>query len=303
MDHHADDDEEEWDADDAARGSKIPRKTAAAAKKTAPATKTVKKATPAVAAALELESDDDSASSSPNARMATLESQVARLRQERDACLAQFAELRAARSTTAESDLATYKKMAETRFRHSEDQVRSYKNSLDRVEKRLRGELGLTGDEDREREEENERLRREVETLKREKKKADEEGESEHTSLTTVIETLTPRPLHSTYLARRLALELRTEVESSRALLSNSKNSTSGPSASSGSGSGYNRDGDNQAVRRLYEDLTGIVISRIELCDREEGDDAHNERRRYTGAYAAVGHHGEYREGQTASVH
>lgn len=112
-----------------------------------------------------------------------------------------------------------------------------------------------------------------------------------------MMASLIPCPPHCIHLARRLALELRTEVESSRALLSNSKNGTSGTCASSGSGSGsgYNRDGDNQAVRRLYEDLTGIVISRIELCEREEGDDANSERRRYTGAYAAVGHHGEYK--------
>ncbi|PWN21712.1 hypothetical protein BCV69DRAFT_311443 [Microstroma glucosiphilum] len=258
MDHtgHGDDDEE-WDADDAARDSKIPRKTALP-KKAAPATKSLKKPTPA-AAALDLESDEDSPSSSPSARIASLESQVTRLRQERDTYLSQFAELKAVRSTAAETDLASYKKAAETRFRHSEDLVKSYKNSLDRAEKRLRGEMGLMGDEEREREEENERLRKEVETLKREKKKADEE-------------------------ARRLTLELRTEVESSRALLSNSKNGSS-------SSSGFNRDGDNQAVRRLYEDLTGIVISRIELCEREEGDDANSEKRRYTGAYAAVGHH------------
>jgi hypothetical protein len=173
MDH---DEEEEWDADDAVRDSKIPRK-AAVPKKVAPSTtKSIKKLT-AAAAALDLESDEDSTSSSPSARIAALESQVTRLRQERDTYLSQFAELKAVRSTAAESDLASYKKAAETRFRHSEDLDKSYKISLDRAEKRLRGELGLMGDEEREREEENERLRKEVETLKREKKKADEEGE------------------------------------------------------------------------------------------------------------------------------
>lgn len=58
-------------------------------------------------------------------------------------------------------------------------------------------------------------------------------------------------------------------------------------------------DADNAAVRRLYEDLTGIVISRIDavkqIAQGRQGVEL--EQRRFTGVFAASGHYGLFQRG------
>lgn len=58
-------------------------------------------------------------------------------------------------------------------------------------------------------------------------------------------------------------------------------------------------DRENAAVRKMYEDLTGIVFSRIEaIADDQMSEDGRDqdegeEKRRFTGVFTAAGHHGK----------
>lgn len=76
------------------------------------------------------------------------------------------------------------------------------------------------------------------------------------------------------------------EVEKSRM---QAGSSTSSIAFRAGVGSGQMGAGDERAVRRLYEDLTGIVVNNVEQLDGRD------QFRRFHAIFACAGYHGTYK--------
>lgn len=132
----------------------------------------------------DLSSDEEQPASS--SKLKSLEARLQQVESERDELASQFEELNTLRSTTAEKDLTTYKRAAESRFKHQQDLISTLKHRLESVERKLKIAKGATKEEDEEeekqeraREEEFERLKAENRQLKREAKEANDRGESE----------------------------------------------------------------------------------------------------------------------------
>lgn len=221
-----------------------------------------------------------------------LEERLDRLRSERDEIQSQYDELRQLRQTAPEQALDEYKKVAEARYRHDKDLINSLKVKVEAAEKRVkeaenggaaggaadrsisilnasvvRGESVQPESPDHRIEELEKQHRREMAEATRQQKRLEED-------------------------VRTYKLQLEQEIAQSKALLRAASSAAASASAaaaasSSSVSSGANRVGgakssnvepsavstslaameDEKAVRKLYEDLTGLVITGVERID------------------------------------
>lgn len=149
---------------------------------------------------LELDSDSDADGASTSKKTpAQMEAALRKVTAERDALAAQFAEMRALRTTEQEKDLASYKKAAESRFKHSQDLISTLRTQLDVANRKLKA-LGAGGVAEAEAEgAAAEELKAEVEALRKEKKKAEAESECSVTpSLAGCMRVYTDTPISPT---------------------------------------------------------------------------------------------------------
>lgn len=121
----------------------------------------------------------------PVEQIQVLEGKATALSLERDALRQALDELRALRQTTAETNLESYKKAADVRYKHSQDLVASLKSRLDVAEARAtsaqrQGHSSSPAFGINEGPEEAKKLRAQVEELKRDKRRAEESSEFRH---------------------------------------------------------------------------------------------------------------------------
>ncbi|PWN27794.1 hypothetical protein BDZ90DRAFT_260280 [Jaminaea rosea] len=206
-----------------------------------------------------LDIDEDDEDLPPSTRINHLQRTVARLTKERDALSRSLTDVQALRSTSAETALASYKRATDAKMKHSTELATSLKARLQSAERKAKKAGGGDMDEEDEaglevEDDVVEKLREELEREKKARREAQDK-------------------------TKRLEQDLRTASSSSSAA-----RGTAAPV-----GQGTLNDADNRAVRRLYEDLTGIVISRVDILKGEDADD--EERRKFTGVFTATGHH------------
>ncbi|SNX82365.1 uncharacterized protein MEPE_01071 [Melanopsichium pennsylvanicum] len=188
-----------------------------------------------------------------------LEERLERLRSERDEIQEQYDELRKLRSTNPEQQLDEYKKVAEARYRHDKDLVNSLKAKVEAAEKRSKeaenggAAVNIGGDRsisilnasvvresvapevpDQRLEEMEKQHKKELAEAARIQKKLEED-------------------------VKMYKMQLEQEIAQSKAASKNAN--TSQPSAAQASLAAVE---DEKAVRKLYEDLTGLVITGVE---------------------------------------
>ncbi|PWZ01037.1 hypothetical protein BCV70DRAFT_199396 [Testicularia cyperi] len=215
-----------------------------------------------------------------------LQEKLERIRSERDEVQSQYDELRQLRTTAPERALDEFKKTAEARFRHDKDLVSSLKSKVEAAEKRARealegagggGSNAAGGGADRSISILNASLRESVQPSSPDRRL--EELEKKH-----------KKELHdATRAQRRLEeevrnykLQLEQEIAQSKALLA----AASGAPASTGARNGKSTTGagethstaaaaslaameDEKAIRKLYEDLTGLVITGVDKLETD----------------------------------
>lgn len=186
-----------------------------------------------------------------------LEERLERIRAERDEIQAQYDELRQLRDTVPEQALEEFKKTAEARYRHDKDLINSLKGKVEAAEKRAReAEGGAATGGDRSMSILNASVRESVqpddgrlEELREQHRKEMLEAERKHRRLEEDV--------------RSYKLQLEQEIAQSK---SKSK-AASEPSAASASLAAME---DEKAVRKLYEDLTGLVVTGVEKIEPHE---------------------------------
>lgn len=201
----------------------------------------------------------------------TLEDRVEQLRSERDDVQAQYDELRKLRNTDAEQALDEFRKVAEARYRHDKDLINSLKVKVEAAEKRAReAEGGAAAGSDRSMSMLNATLRESVQPETPDHRL--EELEKQHRKEMAEATRLQKRLEED---VRTYKLQLEQEIAQSKALLAAAttaptSSSTSAakmaaePSAASASLAAME---DEKAVRKLYEDLTGLVVTGVERID------------------------------------
>lgn len=204
-----------------------------------------------------------------------LEEHVERLRTERDEIQSQYDELRQLRNTAPEQALEEFKKVAEARYRHDKDLIASLKVKVEAAEKRAKdNESGAAGGGDRSISILNASVRESVapetsdhrlEEMEKQHKKEMAEAQRMQRSLEEDVRTY--------------KLQLEQEIAQSKALLaaasssapasSNTKPSKS-TSESTAASTSLAAMEDEKAVRKLYEDLTGLVVTGVERISPSE---------------------------------
>ncbi|CAO1638098.1 unnamed protein product [Parajaminaea phylloscopi] len=201
------------------------------------------------------EKDDHTGSSSDAEwaeRIKLLTARIDSLTSERDALRQSLDELTSLRHTTAESTLEKYKKASESRFKHSQDLVASLQSRLEVAEARA-----ASGQHQGQ------------SSSPLTDPAAGNAASEEVKKLKSRIEGLQKDKRKAEEHAKQLVQELQSATEAPKRLRLS--------------------DADHAAVRRLYEDLTGIAISRIEVLAETSGMD--EEHRSFQGVFAAAGHH------------
>ena len=211
-----------------------------------------------------------------------LEERLERIRAERDEIQAQYDELRQLRHTAPEQALDEYKKVAGARYRHDKDLVNSLKVKVEAAEKRAKeAEGGAAAGGDRSISILNASVRESVqpetpdhrlEELEKQHRKEMAEAVRQQKRLEEDVRTY--------------KLQLEQEIAQSKALLAAA--SAAPASSSSANAHASSRPGakastepsaastslaameDEKAVRKLYEDLTGLVITGVERIDPAE---------------------------------
>lgn len=183
--------------------------------------------------------------------------------QERDEIQAQFAQLHTLRMTEPERILAEWKETAEQQSRAAEEYIAT--------------------------------LKEEVETLQK-KKSQGMEKDVRHADSDELRELR-----HSLNESRRREASLHGEVkrllrEVERKGDKEEGQPTSRLATKGGVGSGALGASDERAIRRLYEDLTGLVVNNVERVDGSNSKDSF---RRFHAIFACAGYHGAYVRGQT----
>lgn len=210
-----------------------------------------------------------------------LEERLERVLSERDELQAQYDELRQLRNTAPEDALDEFKKVAEARYRHDKDLINSLKVKVEAAEKRAKeAESGAGGSAGADRsisilnasvresiqpetpdhriEEMEKQHRKEMAEAARQQKRLEED-------------------------VRTYKLQLEQEIAQSKALLASANAAPASASSSTGI-NGVNTMHsepraafaslaaleDEKAVRKLYEDLTGLVITGVERIDPAE---------------------------------
>lgn len=200
-----------------------------------------------------------------------LEERLERIRHERDEVQSQYDALREIRNTGPEQALEEFKKVAESRHRHDKDLINSLKVKIEAAEKRAKEADGGAGTADRSmsilagvRESvQPETPDHRIEELEKQHKKEMAEAVRAQRRLEEDVRTLQS--------------QLDQEVKQSKALLA-AASSSSAPNSSSRSAAKTATETtaastslaameDEKAVRKLYEDLTGLVITAVERID------------------------------------
>lgn len=194
-------------------------------------------------------------------RETMLEEKIDRIKNERDELQSQYDELRRLRQTAPEKALDDFKRTAETRYRHDKDLITSLKGKIEAAEKRARESSGAS---DRSASVLNTSVRESVQPDTAELEELRKEHRREMADAAR-----TQRKLEDE--VRTYKLQLEQEVAQSKALLAAAGSSST---AAVGRNTKTTTDSDTRlslpsneyetAVRKLYEDLTGIVITGVE---------------------------------------
>lgn len=191
-----------------------------------------------------------------------LEERLERIRSERDEIQSQYDELRQLRDTAPEQALEEFKKTAEARYRHDKDLINSLKAKIEAAEKRVKEAEGGGVGADRSMSILNASIRESVQP-------AFDEGKLEELKDAHRREMLEAerkqRRLEEDVKSYKLQLEQ--EIAQSKSLRSKSNANAEPSSAASTSLAAFE---DERAVRKLYEDLTGLVVTGVEKIDANE---------------------------------
>lgn len=192
-----------------------------------------------------------------------LEERVDSLRTERDEIQSQYDELRQLRNTAPEQALEEFKKAAEARYRHDKDLIASLKVKVEAAERRAKEpESG-----DRSMSILNASVR---ESLAPQPSDRLEEMEKQHKKELAEAQRVQKRLEED---VRNYKLQLEQEIAQSKALLaaasSSAPTSTAAKPAkstteSTAASTSLAAMEDEKAVRKLYEDLTGLVVTGVE---------------------------------------
>lgn len=187
-----------------------------------------------------------------------LQEQLRAMREANEALAKQFDELRSLRNTRAEADLAAYKEASESSQRHSKELVASLKTRLEQAEKRANSKAAAedASEDGGGSSAQNVKLKAEVDRLRKERNAAQDSAD-------------------------RLGQELKSARRQQQ-----SKSSTSERLL----------DVEREAIRKLYEDLTGITIQRVEECEPHDDEPQSSDgvvQRRFRAFFAAFSHYGE----------
>lgn len=189
-----------------------------------------------------------------------LQDQLQRIRSERDEIQSQYDELRQLRATAPEQALDEFKKTAEARYRHDKDLINSLKAKVDAAEKRAKEAQasGLAGAD------------RSMSILNA---SVSESVQPDDARIQELQELHRKQMLEAQTKIQRLEqdvqsykLQLEQEIAQSQTHTKSVK-ATSETSAASTSLAAIE---DEKAVRKLYEDLTGLVITGVEKIDPSE---------------------------------
>lgn len=190
-----------------------------------------------------------------------LEERLQRITSQRDDIQAQYDELRTLRHTDAEKALDEFKKTAEARYRHDKDLINSLKVKVEAAEKRAKdveGGAAGAGGGDRSLSILNASVRESVqpespdhriEELEKQHRKEMAEAQRQQKRLEEDV--------------RAYKMQLEQEIAQSKAH-GTKASSASEPSAASASLAALE---DEKAVRKLYEDLTGLVVTGVERIE------------------------------------
>ncbi|SPO22714.1 uncharacterized protein UTRI_01392 [Ustilago trichophora] len=214
-----------------------------------------------------------------------LEERFERIRMERDEIQAQYDELRQLRQTAPEQALDEFKKVAEARYRHDKDLINSLKVKVEAAEKRAKDAEGggAAAGGDRSISILNASVRESVQPETPDHRI--EEMEKQHRKELAEAARQQKRLEDD---VRTYKLQLEQEIAQSKALLA-AASAAPASSSSTGIANGHPRSGiknsateptaasaslaameDEKAVRKLYEDLTGLVITGVERIDPHE---------------------------------
>ncbi|CBQ70389.1 conserved hypothetical protein [Sporisorium reilianum SRZ2] len=203
-----------------------------------------------------------------------LEERLERLTSQRDEIQAQYDELRTLRHTDSERALDEFKKTAEARYRHDKDLINSLKVKVEAAEKRAKeaeGGVAAAGGGDRSMSILNASVRESVQPEAPDHRI--EELEKQHR--TEMAEALrTQKRLEEDLRSYKLQLEQEIAQSKANGAKPSSSTATSAASASLAALE------DEKAVRKLYEDLTGLVVTGVERID------AHQPFRRFKAIFA-----------------
>ncbi|KAJ1032510.1 hypothetical protein NDA16_000533 [Ustilago loliicola] len=205
-----------------------------------------------------------------------LEERVDRLRTERDEIQSQYDELRQLRNTAPERALEEFKKVAEARYRHDKDLIASLKVKVEAAEKRAKEtESGGAGGGDRSISILNASVRESVAPETPDHRL--EEMEKQHRKQLVEAQRMQKRLEED---VKNYKLQLEQEIAQSKALLA-AASSSSAPASSATKPSKSTTEStavsnslaameDEKAVRKLYEDLTGLVVTGVERISSSE---------------------------------
>ncbi|CDR99352.1 uncharacterized protein SPSC_04035 [Sporisorium scitamineum] len=193
-----------------------------------------------------------------------LEERLDRITSQRDEIQAQYDDLRQLRNTDAEKALDEFKKTAEARYRHDKDLINSLKVKVEAAEKRAKeaegGASGANGG-DRSMSILNASVRESVQPETPDRRI--EELEKQHRKEMAEAVRQQKR-LEEDVRAYKLQLEQEIAQSKAHGAKASAANGTSAASASLAALE------DEKAVRKLYEDLTGLVVTGVERIDANQ---------------------------------
>ncbi|TKY85135.1 hypothetical protein EX895_006215 [Sporisorium graminicola] len=205
-----------------------------------------------------------------------LEERLERLKSQRDEIQAQYDELRQLRYTDPEQVLDDFKKTAEARYRHDKDLISSLKVKVEAAEKRAKeaeGGVSAPGGADRSMSILNASVMRESVQPELSDQRIEELEKQHRKEMAEAIRT--QKRLEEDVRAYKLQLEQ--EIAQSKA---NGAKASSAATATSAASASLAALEDEKAVRKLYEDLTGLVVTGVERIE------AHQPFRRFKAIFA-----------------
>lgn len=218
-----------------------------------------------------------------------LEDKVDRLKNELDEVQRQYDELRRLRQTVPEKALDDFKRTAETRHRHDKDLISSLKSKMEAGEKRARESSGAP---DRSASVLHASVRdsvqpesADVEELRREHRRELADAARTQRKLEEEVKTY--------------KLQLEQEIAQSKALLATAGSSSAAAAVSRNGKSATDSvtrlslplNEHEKAVRKLYEDLTGIVITGVEEIHSDSKTAPAKPFKRFKAVFAQEKHH------------